>query len=57
MDHQTFIFIAGVVVSLLAVAGGVLIYRQQQEIARERDDLRGHRNEYRTNEEYIDYPK
>ena len=57
MEHETFILIAGVIVTLLALVGGILIYRRQQEISRERDNLKGHRNEYRTNEEYIDYPQ
>lgn len=53
---ETYIFIAGAIVTVLFIIGIWLSLKERLRNFDERQSLKKNRNEYRTNEEFISFP-
>lgn len=51
-----YVFIAGIIVTLLFIAGIWISHKERMKNFEERQDMKKNRNEYRTNEEFISFP-
>jgi len=51
-----YIFIAGVFITALFIAGVWKSHKERMKNYKERQSLKNNRNEYRTNEEFISFP-
>jgi|GEM_PF-3030222 uncharacterized membrane protein YqjE len=52
-----FILSFGALVVLLLAAGLFRFYKERKDVLENRKELKNKRNRYRTEEEFIDYPK
>jgi Tfp pilus assembly protein PilW len=53
---ETIIFLAGLLVTMMLIAGTVLSHYERRREFDRREELKRNRNEYRTNEEFISFP-